>query len=467
MKSFDIVIASLPFIETSEPLMAPGLLKGVVNKTGLTCSTFDFNAEIISQMSAMSNEQNTKLTRWFLYREYNDCAETQQQVKKLVEYVADRIVSKNPKWICLSLFCRTAKDFSVNLCKHLRTLTSAKIVIGGNAVFTDEKSPRPWAKVLLKAKYIDYYIVGDGEEPLYNLLTVGSLEGVNVEQFQILEDLSTQPFSDYTDYDWDLYPVKRIPMYGSRGCVRRCTFCDVYKIWKKFKLRSADDVFNEMLFQIEQTGIRSFYFRDSLINGSVSEYKKLIRLMAEYNQSHDINERITWASFFIFRPKNQMDEEDWKLTAESGAVDLIVGIESLVDHIRFHMRKKFTNDDIDFGLEMAKKYRIGLTFLLIIGYVNETEQDFEDSLTWLREHQQYAGFPIHSVSAGGTLTVTDLTDLYQNAQDFDITIGDNIYLWENKKINLDYATRERRKEIFIETAISLGYPIFSHEKPVT
>jgi radical SAM superfamily enzyme YgiQ (UPF0313 family) len=302
---------------------------------------------------------------------------------------------------------------------------------------------------------------------VYNLLTTGSIDGVDTDEFQVLEDLANQPLSDYADYDWDLYTVKRIPMYSSRGCVRRCTFCDVYKLWKKFKLRKAEDVIAEMLFQAEKTGIWSFYFRDSLINGSLAEYDKLITLLANYNITAPPDKKITWASFFIFRPKNQMGEKDWKLTADSGAVDLIVGIESLVDSIRYHMRKKFTNEDIKFGLEMAKKYRVGMTFLIIIGYVNETEEDFQASLTWLREHSEYAGFPIHSMSAGGTLTVTDLTDLYQNADDYNITLGDKIYLWENKKINLDYATREKRKEIFIDTATSLGYPISVHEKPVT
>jgi radical SAM superfamily enzyme YgiQ (UPF0313 family) len=220
-----------------------------------------------------------------------------------------------------------------------------------------------------------------------------------------------------------------------------------------------------MLYQIEKTGIHKFYFRDSLINGSISEFKKLMHLIANYNRQH--KEKIRWTSFFIFRPQTQMSEEDWKLTAEGGGVVLIIGVESLVDSIRYHMRKKFTNADIDYGLAMAKKYNIGLQFLLIIGYVNETEADFQVALQWLEDHKEYAKKPLLSISVGGTLTLTDLSDLYQNAQDFDITIGQTIYLWENKSINLDYQTREKRKEIFIDTAKKLGYNISSHEKPVT
>jgi hypothetical protein len=467
MLTRDVVIVSLPFIQTDEPMMAPALLKGIVNKTSLSSIALDLNIEIINRITSQHGKLFDRLTDWFLYQDHDDCNETQSAVSELVQYSCDRILSYDPRWVCLSLFCDTAKKFNIALCRKIRQANpNLRIVIGGNAVFTDEKSRRPYALILKRAKLIDHYIVGDGEEPLYNLLTGGSTDGVDVDQFQILEDLNQQPYSDYSDYPWHLYNTKRVPMYGSRGCVRRCTFCDVYKLWKKFKLRDSEVVFNEMLYQIEQTGVRRFYFRDSLINGSISEYRRLLRLMADYNFKNP-EQPMRWTSFFIFRPREQMPEEDWKLTADSGAEDLIVGVESLVDSIRYHMRKKFTNHDIDFALEMGKKYHVGITMLLIIGYVNETEEDFQSSIQWLKDHQQYAGFPIHAMDAGGTLTVADLSDLYQNAEDFDITIGNKIYLWENKKINLDYATRERRKLEFVETARRLGYPIDSEDRPVT
>jgi hypothetical protein len=70
-----------------------------------------------------------------------------------------------------------------------------------------------------------------------------------------------------------------------------------------------------------------------------------------------------------------------------------------------------------------------------------------------------------NLSIGGTLTVTDLTDLYQQAEDYNVTIGNKIHLWENKAINLDYETRERRKIIFLQKAKELGYQVNVDEKP--
>jgi hypothetical protein len=292
-KPVDVVIASLPYVETYEPLMAPALLKGIVDKTNLSSVALDLNIEIIHYLEKFDQDLKEKISRWFLYEENKNCEHTNRAIEELANFSADRLLEYTPQWICLSLFCGTAKQFNVQLCKVLKQRKfSGKIVIGGNGVFTDEKSERPYAKLLQKAKLIDHFIVGDGEEPLYNLLTTSSDAGVDSENFQILDDLSLQPFSNYDDYNWELYKVKRIPMYGSRGCVRRCTFCDVYKLWKKFKIRSAEIVFKEMLFQIEKTGIKNFYFRDSLINGSISEFTKLMRLIADYNSVND--EKISW-----------------------------------------------------------------------------------------------------------------------------------------------------------------------------
>jgi hypothetical protein len=461
----DVIIASLPYVETKEPLMAPALLRGVVNKTGLTCSTIDLNIEILRYLDRYPEIDRDKVRNWFLYEENLDCQTTNNIIQELAQYACQRICSHNPIWICLSLFCNTSKRFNIVLCKLLRQKNPcAQIVIGGNAVFTDEKSQRPYGKLMKRGKLIDHFIVGDGEEPLLNLLT-GRSHGVDIETFQILDDLAQQPYSDYSDYDWDLYTTKRIPMYASRGCVRRCTFCDVYKLWKKFKIRNSEIVFSEMLYQIEKTGISDFYFRDSLINGAISEYKKLLGLISEHNASNE--KKITWMSFFIFRPQTQMDENDWALTAAGGGDELVIGVESLVDDIRYHMKKKFTNADILFGLQMAEKYHIKITMLLIVGYVNETEADFHSALKWLEDHKQYAKTCIKMISVGGTLTITDLSDLYQNAEDFDITLGPKIHLWENKKIGLDYHTREKRKELFLSRAKQLGYNIVGHEKPVS
>jgi hypothetical protein len=461
-----VVIASLPYVETSDPLMAPALLKGVVNKTGKICIAMDLNIESIHEIKKLDEKIGSKVKNWFLIKENTDCKDTIDAVNKLVDYCFNRIIEQSPVYVCLSLFCNTSYNFNLMLCKRLKEYRpDIKIVLGGSGIYADNRTKKPYAKILLNAKIIDYYIVGDGEEPLYDLLTADETpEGINKNEFNTLENLSVQPFADYDDYNWDLYEIKRIPMYGSRGCVRRCSFCDVYKIWKKFKLRPISDVLDEMKYQAERTGITDFYFRDSLINGSISEYRKFISLLTEHNSKSE--KKLTWNSFFIFRPQNQMTEEDWKMTGQSGVTWLTIGVESLIERIRLSMKKKFTNEDLDFSIKMAKKYNVKLQLLLIVGYVNETEEDHLEAMQWLRDNSIYAGDPIIDLSFGGTLVITDLTDLYDHANDHNVILGSKPHLWINKTIALDYETRLRRKNELNDLATQLGFILGVTERPV-
>jgi hypothetical protein len=462
MKKFDVVIVAMPYIETQEPMMAPAHLKSVVTTAGLSCYTIDANAELQHELESYPALLKQNIERWFLYKENSHCINTKNAIDCLVELTGKRILDLQPKWICLSLFSTLAQPFNTLLCRYLRQHTQAKIVLGGFGVYTtNEYKERPYGLILKNAKIIDEFVVGDGEEALYNMLTNQATE---FNGFQVLEDLSKILKSNYDDYNWNLYKKRRLPILMNRGCVLKCNFCDIHKIWKKFKKRSAEDVFDEMIWQIKKTGITNFYFRDNIINASISEYRKLCELLAEYNSTTE--QKITWYGNFNLRTRLQMPESDWKLTSDAGGSHVVTGIESLVDRARFEMGKKWTNDDLDFSLSMAKKYNIRLGVCVIIGYVTETQEEFDQSLKWLEYNQHYANNPIKYLLVGGTMTVTDLTDIYQNPDQYNIVIGPKIHLWQNVSLNSTFPLREERKHVFMTKAQKLGFNVLQHEQPV-
>jgi radical SAM superfamily enzyme YgiQ (UPF0313 family) len=217
-----------------------------------------------------------------------------------------------------------------------------------------------------------------------------------------------------------------VGIWGSRGCVRKCTFCDIHEHWSKFQWRSADSIFAEIQEQYNRYGIRIFNFADSLINGNQKEYRRLIRLLADFNRNLATEDRIRWTSFFIFRSKAQMSEEDWRLTAESGALLLLVGVESFVDHIRDHLKKKFNNQDLDYGLKMAQRYSVPLTLLMIVGYVTETEQDHQDQLQWIRDNRHFADNPVKFVQVGSTLGILPGTWLDQHKDELNVKLNSDV-----------------------------------------
>jgi hypothetical protein len=99
-------------------------------------------------------------------------------------------------------------------------------------------------------------------------------------------------------------------------------------------------------------------------------------LLSEYNRANPDNS-FSWSGYYIFRERIPTSERDWELVAGSGAEILIVGIENLNEHIRYHMGKKFSNASIDFHLEQAQKYGIKINFLALVGWVNEVRKDID------------------------------------------------------------------------------------------
>ncbi len=430
------MIATVPWTDTDFPIMAPAVLKSVLLTHGIASATVDLNAEIRNYLT--THPKKDSLLKFFLTEQVDKHAQT--EILTMIDFMADRILNFNSEWVALSLLTYLSQIPTRWLCMRLKQRRpDIKIVIGGPGAFVALKSLDNYATNLKRQHLIDYYITGDAEQSFPNLL-LGNIShsGINDSSWTQIPDLNSQPIPNFDDYDWDLYPIKLISIVGSRGCVRDCTFCDIHEHWSKYQWRSGDNIFAEMRHQREKHGINFFAFADSLVNGNQKEYRRLITLLAEYNsQQVHAHDRIRWTGSFIVRQLDQMKEQDWALTAASGAEMLSVGIESFVEHIRYHIKKKFSNQDLEFALDMSFKYNIKLILLMVVGYVTETQQDFEEQLSWVRNNKKYANNPIHTVQLGSGLGILPGTWLDRNKDELGIKISNSGMSqdWTRESIN--------------------------------
>jgi radical SAM superfamily enzyme YgiQ (UPF0313 family) len=141
-----------------------------------------------------------------------------------------------------------------------------------------------------------------------------------------------------------------------------------------------------------------------------------------------------------------MSEEDWQLTKESGAILLMVGVESFVDHIREHLKKKFTNVDLEYNLQLAQKYQVPVSLLVIVGYVTETAEDHQAQLEWVRQNNRYANNPVVSIQIGSTLGILPGTWLHKHYKELGIVLNnDEVYQdWTREDINSTPEIRMQR-----------------------
>jgi radical SAM superfamily enzyme YgiQ (UPF0313 family) len=453
----DLLILNVPGTISGQPPAAAAILKSVVVKSNFSCKTVDLNAKFIHEYRQHPNFG--KLTSYFIDQNFDQLILS--QASDLLSNWVSELSSLNPKYIGISVFTYQNRKATELLCFYIRhMLPDTKIILGGQGLLDGGiNGSRSWIDRLDSLNLFDHWVLSEGEQSILDILNnqaAKQVDSFNVYQNENLDDL---PFPDYSDYDFELYSEKTLPITGSRGCVRNCTFCDIHTHWKKFVWRAGENVASEMITQSKKYNIQNFKFTDSLINGNQKEYRNMISILAEHNSKTD--RPITWSGQFILRPKSATDQTMWETTALSGGNTLSIGIESGSESVRYHLGKNFSNSDIDHAMVMMEKYKINCVFLMLFGYPTETEQDFQDTLDMFHRYKQYANTVIKNIEFGSTLGILPNTPLEHMKQELGLILDpEHENFWESTtNPTLTFKERIRRRVVASQTAESLGYKL--------
>jgi len=437
----DLILIIMPKIQPDAPTVGPAILKAKVQQHGYSCKVFDLN---IDSYNAIQNKDIwNKDDYLFLEDNYekflSDYTEL-KSIKKLHKEYIKKLVELNPRYVGLSLLTKFSRNSAFYFSKLVKNaLPNTKIIWGGAGIY------KSYCLNLIKDEIIDDFILGDAEEQIIKLLN-GTLDTDKTKRHPIqLQDLNSVPLPDYSDIIWnnyqkdDHFKEKNISyITASRGCVRNCSFCDINLIWPKFKFRSAENVFEEIKY-IHQTYKRTFFkFTDSLINGSQSEFRKLLFLLANYRKNYP---EIQWSSQFIAKSERQMPKDDFVLIKESGCVWLEIGFEHLVEKIRFDMNKKITDEDMWYTIDECFKNNIIIDSLMITGWITETEEDHIQQLNVLKEMFDRGYKDTINFAFGNVLSITENTPLWSSYINDPELEWINLNDWNYKGNTLDVRIR--------------------------
>lgn len=445
---FDIVIISVPGTVSRLPPAAPALLKASVEQAGFTCKTVDYNIRLYSE-PCYSHDLETYFTTG-INQDQEPLART------MIDAWAQELSQLDAAYIGISVFTYQNRVATQMFCQAIRACSTAQIVLGGQGLADGGlEGSTNFGQQLIDQGLADFYIRSEGEVSLVQLLQ-GNLghPGINSETFQQVEDLDSLPFPNYDDYDLAQYSAPRLPVTGSRGCVRSCSFCDIHEHWK-FRWRSGENLAQELIYLNQRYDVVDFAFTDSLINGNYKEFNRFIEILAQYNQT--AAQPITWSSQFIIRSVTQSSEHYWKTIAASGARELAIGVETGSDRVRKHMNKQFTNLELDHAMAMMHRHGITCIFLMIFGYPTETAEDFQDTLDMFDRYVQYRDI-VTNIEFGSTLGILPGTPLYRHAAEWNIELDKYENNWvalDNPDLTLE--TRLARRQQAIEHARNLGY----------
>lgn len=463
----NVALVSLPRQDLIRPPAALPVLAGLCEHAGVDYSIWDFNIWLRNHCNDTLWDQID--SNWMKVDSY--AAETEpwfsEFTAKLNVYI-DQLLASRPDLVAISVFTAWSAHAALSMIKLIRQRSTVKIVIGGTGIVTriSFANDQHFCEYLLQQNLIDYYIFGEGEENFVRLLNgVTTSPGINNTELVQIKDLDSVPLSSYKKIDISQYHYQgthSVMINGSRGCVRACTYCDVARYWPKFRFKSGNLLADEIFNTWRTIGVTSFEFSDSLINGSLREFRAMNRRLIELAQQHS-EFKIEYKGQFICRDQKQFKESDYAEMKAAGCNYLYVGVETFSDAVRMSMDKKFDNDALDFHLQMSAKYGIPNVFLMIVGYPTETEHDHQLNLDGLYRYQRYsqAGV-IEMITFGFTTDILEHTPLYEQKELLNIVDEfddfNRLSNWISlKNPKLNYRERVRRWVELVETAYHLGY----------
>lgn len=308
------------------------------------------------------------------------------------------------------------------------------IVIGGVHVTS-------LPEAALKEGCFDLGVLGEGEYTFLELVQRFEKEGkasfrdikglayredskifVN-ERRPFIQDLDELPFParhllpPLSSYRPTPASYKRLPvgvLMSSRGCPYRCAFCDRSVFGTRYRMRSVENILNEVEELINKYGAREIRFFDDTIT---IKKKKLFELV---DRMKERGIKVPWTA------QSRVDAitpEVLKKLKEGGCWQLLVGVESGDDRMLQIMNKGVTVAQNARAVELMNKYKMGIRADFLVGVPGETRESLKKTLDFALTHDlDYAYFNKFVPFPGIELTRI----LQEKGYKFDLTKGSSI-----------------------------------------
>jgi radical SAM superfamily enzyme YgiQ (UPF0313 family) len=464
---------SIDIINADKPPASLAFLAGACEQAGREYHAISLNSVFIDRFDQHTYNQIYSDIKIGNLEKFDDL------IGPVLDSVIDQMIDFGSDCLLISVFSYLQLTLAEKFLRRLQGSLWQGVVVAGGPGITYQESGRPTnGRILAALDLVDLYCLGEGDRVLTEYLISGHVGlGLNrksdawenwVPQLNDLDQAYVMPsYKKVNVVAYKNLESKSSPVFslsGSRGCVRRCTFCDVAKTWPKFRFRSGKSLAKEVLKHHHDVGAVHFTLVDSLINGSIKSFREFNEEMVRLKDQNHSLIRFSYNGMFIVRNKHSHPEELFALMAQAGCESLAIGVETGSDRLRFEMDKKFTNDDLEYHLEMTQKYHIKNFFLTFVAYPTETRQDFEQTLQMLDRFQKYLiDGTIGGINHSGIFGMLADTPVYDAMDEIGIMLhpdSGNKLNWHNVH-NPDLTVKERiiRDLTFRKRALDLRYPM--------
>ena len=308
------------------------------------------------------------------------------RLRRNLSTLQSEIKSFQPDLIGLSIVSLGYKR-TYELIRHIHEYyPRASFIVGGAHVFAWKES------VLEECREIDFGVIQEGEQVIVELckgkISPNNIPGLlywdNGTVFsgtepKLITDLDSVSFPRYGQFDLKRY-ISEIPLITSRGCPYRCIFCPNSLMAKKFRVRSAENVVDEIEYWYSR-GIKQFVIDDDCFT-----------LLKErvYAICDDIERRGMRDLFIRCANGIRADKSDRDLLArmrDIGVKEVGFGGDGGNNHVLMDIvHKGETLEMIEQAIQDAIAVGLEVRLFIVIGHPGETISDIEDSFTLAQKY---------------------------------------------------------------------------------
>jgi len=390
---YDLVIASMPYTDyLVNPPTGPAVLKGVAEAQGFKILTVDFSLELREFVHNGNDNQYQDHQQYFASNQTIDEV-TDIMIPYYYDYIIDRLDSLEFRYFGMSVFSMLTQKAVFELCVELRKRRpDIKIVLGGHGLtsYSHHSISKYIAKEEYKTEFLDIiktrnladsFVVGEGENAIIDLLRGNTDKFTHTITWNAANDGLKYPYPNWDDYYLDLYDGLtgkndiQLSLVSSKGCVRKCDFCNIVQHFPKYQSKDGEFLAEEMAFLSNKYNITSFAFADSIANGNLVSLREFVKHTADYNNANP-EKSVTWSGNWIARRKGIVKEDFYVLMKQSGAEHLTVGAEHGSNHVLDAMKKKTDVEGLLYELHHFDINNIQCSLNTITGHWAETAEDF-------------------------------------------------------------------------------------------
>jgi len=318
--------------------------------------------------------------------------------EKEIDQTVDYLIAQKPLFVGFSVMTGLQTEHSAEMSKKIKARSDIPIVWGGI-------HPSLLPEQCLKEDYIDYVIIGEGEETIVEFIdrfekrqSLKEILGFGYKdrgkiivnpRRPLIEDLDQYrlDFSliDLEKYIFKLDKYQRVIAYKtSRGCPYNCAFCYNHQFnQNRWRAWSIESVLEDINFLKEKYRIEAIKFYDD--NFFVDKERSL-RLLETINLPSHTEVRI-----------DALDENLTRELKRLNSFDLLIGLESGSNRILKLINKGITTDNIVKTASLLAKNKLKATYSAMVGLPTETREEFKATIDLM-----YQVYKIHP-QAGFTL----------------------------------------------------------------